>query len=253
MQSNYKNYYQILGVPKNASHKKIDKAYCKLSSQWHPSNHEDNYEEAQEKSEEISEAYAVLSNKLRRDAYDKKLMNNYVPKTEKQKKSPQASPRRQSNDLFKIFFGNWHPFSEFDRNFFGESLFDYGKNQIESSRKELLGETIHSDEEDEGPSSGTYSRQMYSTTSSTTIKNGERTTKTKKTMIGPDGTKKIKIIEETEDKNGTVNRSVKCLKNGKEVQNYQKQITAGEEMPQMKKAKSLTKPDNSSSKRRNYP
>ena len=251
MESKCKNYYQILGVPKTASRKQIDKAYCKLSSQWHPSNHEDSHEEAREKLDEITEAYSVLSNRLKRDSYDKMLMNKYIPKTEK----PKESMHRQSDDLFKIFFGDWQPFSGFDRDFFGDDFFDYKKKQIMSPRKQSLGEeTVHSHDEDyDSPMSGTCTRQLCSTTSSTIIKDGERTTNTKKTMIAPDGTKKVKIIKEKEDKEGNVNRSVRCLKDGKEVKKYQKQISAGGEMPEMKKEKSLTKDEKSKSKKRNYP
>eukprot|EP00826_Nyctotherus_ovalis_P013554 TRINITY_DN1368_c0_g1_i1.p1 TRINITY_DN1368_c0_g1~~TRINITY_DN1368_c0_g1_i1.p1 ORF type:complete len:248 (-),score=103.43 TRINITY_DN1368_c0_g1_i1:174-917(-) len=247
MQSYYKDYYQILGVPKSASQKQIDKAYCKLSSQWHPSNHEDNYEEANKRFQDISEAYSVLSNKSKRAQYDKKL------KCKGQPKSREESPHSSSDNLFKIFFGDWSPFLGLGSDFFGGELFEPKKREIQAHRKSSQGEdTIHSDEE-ESPKEECV-RHLYSTSSSTVIKNGERVTKTKKTMIGPDGSKKVKIIEEKEDKEGNVNRTVKCLKNGKEVKNYQKQITAGgEEQPELKKSKSLSQMDKSKSKYRAYP
>lgn len=250
MQSYYKDYYQILGVPKSASQKQIDKAYCKLSSQWHPSNHEDNYEEANERFQDISEAYSVLSSKSKRAQYDKKLKCKGQSRS---REESSESPRSNNDNLFKIFFGDWSPFSGLDGDFFGGDWLEPRKREIQPRRKSSQGEdTIHSDEE-ESPKEKCV-RHLCSTSSSTVIKNGERVTKTKKTMIGPDGSKKVKIIEEKEDKEGNVNRSVKCLKNGKEVKNYQKQITAsGEEQPEMKKSKSLSQMDKSKSKRRAYP
>lgn len=240
MQSYNKDYYHILGIPRSASQKQIDKAYCKLSVQWHPNNHEDNFEEAQERFNNVSEAYNVLSNKSRRAAYDKSLKS-------KPSNKPKEEPHKGS--FFK-FFEDWSPFPSFDRDFFGEDWFGFKGRPIESARKRSFAEeTVHSDEEyDESPKESSY-RQLHSTSSSTIIKNGERVTKTKKTIITPDGTKKVKIIEEKEDKDGNINRSVKCLKNGKEVDHYQKQITAGEEQPELKKSKSCTQ----SSKKRGYP
>ena len=66
---NYKDYYKILGVPKNASQKDIKKAYRKLAATYHPDKNPDN-KEAEEKFKEINEANEVLSNTEKREKYD---------------------------------------------------------------------------------------------------------------------------------------------------------------------------------------
>lgn len=65
----YKDYYQILGVPKNASEKDIKQAYRRLARKYHPDVNPGN-KQAEEKFKEISEAYEVLSDKEKRAKYD---------------------------------------------------------------------------------------------------------------------------------------------------------------------------------------
>lgn len=68
------NYYDILGVNKNASDDEIKKAYRKLASKWHPdkfaTKSEAEKKEAEDKMKEINEAYETLSDKNKRAAYD---------------------------------------------------------------------------------------------------------------------------------------------------------------------------------------
>ena len=66
---NYKDYYKILGVAKNASSQEIKKAYRKLAGKHHPDKNPDN-KIAEEKFKEINEANEVLSNKEKREKYD---------------------------------------------------------------------------------------------------------------------------------------------------------------------------------------
>ena len=68
--SNKKDYYEILGVPKDASDEVIRKAYKKLAIKWHPDKHVDDKKEAEEKFKEISEAYSVLSDPKKKREYD---------------------------------------------------------------------------------------------------------------------------------------------------------------------------------------
>lgn len=69
-----KNYYEILGVEKNASDDDIRKAYRKLAIKWHPdkwtNSTEDEKKAAEEKFKDINEAYGVLSDKEKRQQYD---------------------------------------------------------------------------------------------------------------------------------------------------------------------------------------
>ncbi len=65
----YKDYYKILGVSKNATEKEIKKAYRKLARQYHPDANP-NDPKAEEKFKEINEAYEVLSDPEKRKKYD---------------------------------------------------------------------------------------------------------------------------------------------------------------------------------------
>ena len=65
-----KNYYQILGIPENASAEDIKRAYRKLAVKYHPDKNPGNIKEAEAKFKEISEAYYVLSDDKRRAQYD---------------------------------------------------------------------------------------------------------------------------------------------------------------------------------------
>ncbi len=65
-----KDYYAILGVPRNASKEEIKKAYRELVKKYHPDLNPDNKKEAEEKFKEISEAYEVLMDDEKRAKYD---------------------------------------------------------------------------------------------------------------------------------------------------------------------------------------
>lgn len=67
---NYKDYYQILGVPKNAPEKDIKSAYRKLAKKWHPDANPNNQKEAEEKFKDLQEAYEVLGDSDKRRKYD---------------------------------------------------------------------------------------------------------------------------------------------------------------------------------------
>jgi molecular chaperone DnaJ len=63
-----RDYYEILGIKKDASKTDIKKAYRKLALKYHPDKNPD--KEAEEKFKEISEAYAVLYDDEKRKLYD---------------------------------------------------------------------------------------------------------------------------------------------------------------------------------------
>lgn len=64
-----KDFYEILGVPRDATAKRIKEAYRKLSRKWHPDINPGN-KEAEDKFKEISSAYDVLSSEDKRRLYD---------------------------------------------------------------------------------------------------------------------------------------------------------------------------------------
>lgn len=65
-----RDYYEVLGVNKNATDDELKKAYRQLAKKYHPDANPDNPKEAEAKFKEVSEAYEVLSDKQKRTMYD---------------------------------------------------------------------------------------------------------------------------------------------------------------------------------------
>jgi molecular chaperone DnaJ len=91
-----KNYYEILGVSKEATQEEIKKSYRKLSLKYHPDKNPD----GEEKFKEISEAYSILSDEQKRREYDNGGIN-----------------------LEDLFGGGYDPFSAFSNMFGGRGGF----------------------------------------------------------------------------------------------------------------------------------
>ena len=66
-----RDYYEVLGVAKNATDEDIKKAYRKLAMKFHPDrNQGDGAKKAEETFKEVKEAYEMLSDPPKRAAYD---------------------------------------------------------------------------------------------------------------------------------------------------------------------------------------
>lgn len=96
-------YYDLLGISKNADETEIKKAYRKLAIKYHPDKSpEDKKEEYTEKFKEISEAYEVLSDSDKRKKYD-------MFGKEAANMGDGGMPGGDPFDIFKQFFGDEMP------------------------------------------------------------------------------------------------------------------------------------------------
>jgi molecular chaperone DnaJ len=69
--NNKRDYYEVLGVGRQATEEEIKKAYRRGAMQWHPDRNPNRREEAEERFKELSEAYAVLADPQKRAAYNR--------------------------------------------------------------------------------------------------------------------------------------------------------------------------------------
>ena len=123
----YKDYYSILGVPKNATAEDIKKAYRKLAKQWHPDKHSgENKEEAEARFKEISEAHAVLSDPEKRKQYDR-LGGQFYDGQEFTPPSGFQGFRVHAGDLGDL--GGLGEFSDFFKTLFGGDVFGFGSSR----------------------------------------------------------------------------------------------------------------------------
>ena len=65
-----RDYYEVLGVNRNATDEELKKAYRRLAKKYHPDANPDNKEEAEAKFKEVNEAYETLSDSQKRRMYD---------------------------------------------------------------------------------------------------------------------------------------------------------------------------------------
>ena len=69
--SEKRDYYEVLGVAKDASSEDIKRAYRKGALKYHPDNFKGDKSEGETKFKELSEAYEVLSDPMKRQRYDR--------------------------------------------------------------------------------------------------------------------------------------------------------------------------------------
>ncbi len=117
----FQDYYEVLGLPRDASDTDVKKAYRKLALKWHPDQHAgDGAEEAEQRFKAISEAYEVLSDPAKRARYDK-FGENWEHGQEFEP-GPTAGERRMSREEFEAMFGGSGGFSDFFQGMFGDQV-----------------------------------------------------------------------------------------------------------------------------------
>lgn len=155
-----KDFYGILGISKGASDDEIKKAYRKLALKYHPDKNKS--PAAEEKFKEVAEAYEVLSDKKKRDIYDKygeDGLKGGAPGTGSD--SGQNFSYQFHGDpraTFAQFFGSSDPFGIF-----------FGSDPMRS----FGGEGVHMDDNDifmqmgdKGPFGGAFRSQSFNVNSS---------------------------------------------------------------------------------------
>ncbi|OLL26876.1 DnaJ-related protein spj1 [Neolecta irregularis DAH-3] len=137
------DYYEILGVSRDATDKQIKAQYRKLSKRWHPDKNP-NVDEAQQKFVELAQAYEVLSDSEQRDIYDR-----YGEEGLKQRQQGTGGMFHDPFDIFSKFFGghgHFHtqqrqgPSSETRLNIPLKDFYKGGKISLDIS-KQLICET----------------------------------------------------------------------------------------------------------------
>ena len=182
MSSTKRDYYEVLGVSKDATEKDIKKAYRKLAFKWHPDKNPDNKKEAEEKFKEVNEAYSVLSDPEKRRQYD---MGGF------DFESFGFGDGFDPMEIFKSFFGKHSgnkkggvPFG-FDDDFFGDDDFGGFGNFGNFEKMEM--------------NNFGGKGQGKSVRTTTQIINGKKITKTETTTYDSNGNKKTVVREETGD------------------------------------------------------
>ncbi|KAM3915835.1 dnaJ homolog subfamily B member 2 isoform 2-T4 [Leptodactylus fuscus] len=110
------DYYEILGVPRNATQDDIKRAYRKLALKWHPDKNPDNKELAEKKFKDIAEAYEVLSDVNKRETYDRYGRAGFSgpePSRSSSRYQGFSYTFRSPEEVFREFFGGRDPFSDF--------------------------------------------------------------------------------------------------------------------------------------------
>ncbi len=123
-----RDYYEVLGIPRNAEEGEIKRAYRRLAKKYHPDMNKDNKEQAAEKFKEASEAYEVLMDREKRTAYDR--FGHAGVEGSFGKGGFGASDFTRFDDIRDIFGG-------FDDLFEGGSIFDvlFGRSTAGTRRR----------------------------------------------------------------------------------------------------------------------
>ncbi|XP_035475253.1 dnaJ homolog subfamily B member 6b isoform X4 [Scophthalmus maximus] len=142
-------YYQILGVQKNATQEDIKKAYRKSALKWHPDKNPDNKDEAEKKFKELSEAYEVLSDENKRNIYDRYGKEGLSGGGGRGGGGGGHYDHfgggftfRNPEDVFREFFGGRDPFADFFVDDPFEDFFGGGRSRQRGASRNRMGGSL---------------------------------------------------------------------------------------------------------------
>jgi curved DNA-binding protein len=118
MSVEFKDYYTILGVPRDVSPEDLKKAFRKLAREYHPDVAKDK-KTAEEKFKSINEANEVLSDPVKRKKYDDLGANWRQSEAANASSDPTGKPRRSRGSQGQEFHFGGTGFSDFFEQFFG--------------------------------------------------------------------------------------------------------------------------------------
>ncbi|KAH8246217.1 hypothetical protein KR038_005215 [Drosophila bunnanda] len=157
-----KDFYKILGIDKKATDDEIKKAYRKLALKYHPDKNKS--PQAEERFKEIAEAYEVLSDKKKRDIFDKYGEDGLKggtpgPDGNSQPGSYTYQFHGDPRATFAQFFGSSDPFGVFFGG--GDNMFGVqaggGNNEIFMSPEDMFGGGAFAG----NPMAGTFRSQSF--------------------------------------------------------------------------------------------
>lgn len=138
----FQDYYEVLGIAREASPDEVKKAYRRLALKWHPDRHpEAERAEAEAEFKRISEAYEVVSDPEKRERYDR-----FGKDWEHgQEFTPPSGERTMSREEFERTFGG-SGFSDFFTGMFGGQFRgDFAGGPRRHERYSYRGADVHAD------------------------------------------------------------------------------------------------------------
>lgn len=139
----FQDYYERLGIPRDADEDAVKKAYRKLALKWHPDRHKEaDRARAEAEFKQISEAYEVLSDAEKRLEYDRLAGG----RRQGEEFAPPPGARSMTPEEFEAAFGGSGGFSDFFQEMFGGKVRDdFARGPRAHARYRYRGADVRAD------------------------------------------------------------------------------------------------------------